>query len=271
MIASGAAEAWIDQAIGRHTRDFSTPEFLKAVRALSARYVERRADLGRRSPVDSAGKRAAFAGFFAPIHFLTARAAVEALGIADARVDHILDLGCGSGAVSAAWASAAATTPDIVGVDRDGWALDEAAWTWRTLGLNGRTRRGDLVAALAPDRRGRARHDASTGIVLGWSANELAASERAALLEALGDAMSRGAQVLVIEPISGAAVPWWQEWASAWTRAGGRADLWKFTPALPPALAALSDAAGFRRDALGARTLWSGQGRGRPAPLGIGS
>ena len=81
------------------------PKFLKAVRALSARYVERRAGLADRSPLDSAGKRAAFAAYYAPLHFLTTREVVRASGAASAdSIDRILDLGCGTGAASAAWA-----------------------------------------------------------------------------------------------------------------------------------------------------------------------
>ena len=60
-------------------------EFLKAIRALSARYVERRGALPDRSPLDSAGKRAAFAGFYAPLHFLTVRAVIGGAGRAAAR------------------------------------------------------------------------------------------------------------------------------------------------------------------------------------------
>ncbi len=67
-------------------------EFLKAIRALSARYVERRGVLADRSPIDSAGKRAAFAGFYAPLHFLTVRAVVASPG-RPAAGNHI-DRGC---------------------------------------------------------------------------------------------------------------------------------------------------------------------------------
>ena len=49
---------WLGALVARHTSTLSRAEFLKAVRALSARYVERRQELPRRSPVDSAGKRA---------------------------------------------------------------------------------------------------------------------------------------------------------------------------------------------------------------------
>src|SRR5262245_7039463 len=61
--------AWLDALVARHTANLSPPQFFKAIRALSARYVESRGRLPDRSPVDSAGKRAAFAAFYAPLHF----------------------------------------------------------------------------------------------------------------------------------------------------------------------------------------------------------
>ena len=140
---------WLDALVARHTSALSRPEFLKAVRALSARYVERRAEIPRRSPVDSAGKRAAFAAFFAPLHLLTAREVARALGADEGLMPQLIDLGCGTGAASAGWALACDRPPDIVGIDRHAWSLDEAAWNWRSLGLRARTRRADLVHAVA--------------------------------------------------------------------------------------------------------------------------
>jgi hypothetical protein len=231
------------------------PEFLKAVRALSARYVETRARLADRTPTDSPGKRAAFAGFYAPLHFLTARAVVNAVGAARSDLDRLVDLGCGTGVAAAAWAMACRTRPSLSGVDRHSWMLQEAMWTWRMLGLRGRVRRGDLVVAaerLADDRRARA----GMGVVLGWSVNELEERHRQRLLPALCTLASRGVSILVIEPIARAAAPWWDEWVAATAALGGRAGEWKFDPVLPAELAALDEAAGFRRQALAARSLW---------------
>jgi hypothetical protein len=67
-----------------------------------------------------------------------------------------------------------------------------------------------------------------------------------------------GAAWLIIEPLAQSAVPWWDEWASAFAGIGGRADEWKFDVALPPVLAALNEAAGFRRRGLAARSLSAG-------------
>lgn len=242
--------AWIDAAITRHTAALTRPELLKAIRALSARYVERRADLPRRSALDSAGKRAAFAAFYAPLHFLTTRQVVGALGADRHRPASLLDLGCGTGAASAAWALAGGAATRITGIDRDAWALDEARWTWRTLGLRGRTRRGDVVAALPRAARG------ADAVVIGWSLNELARDDRARVLEALLGAGPDGTALLVVEPIARAASPWWDDWASAVVAAGGRADEWSFAGDLPPALARLDEDAGFDRDRLKARSLF---------------
>jgi hypothetical protein len=249
---------WLPAVIARHTAALSTPEFLKAVRALSARYVERRAELGRRSPIDSAGKRAAFAAFFAPLHFVTTREIVAAFG-EGMSVRRIVDLGCGTGTASAAWALRCEPPPEIQGIDREGWSLAEAAWNWRQLGLRGRTRRGDLVQA-ARQLRG-AGPAGGTGILLAWSVNEIDDDARAALLPSLLELGRRGATVLVIEPLARAAVPWWETWAAAFAEAGGHADEWKIAATLPAPLNELSEAAGFRRHSLGARTLRIG-GRG---------
>ncbi len=245
-------EIWIGALVERHTRALTRSELLKAIRALSARYVERRADLPHRSPIDSAGKRAAFAAFFAPLHFFTARAIVDALALPS--VERLVDLGCGTGVTSAAWAMARDRTPSIEGIDRDAWSIAEATWNWRTLGLRGRARRGDMVDALRASGR-RTRDAGHEAIVLGWSVNELTAPARSTLLAALREASTRGASVLVIEPLARTAVPWWDEWAHAALEAGGRADEWKLPVDLPARLRDLDEAAGFRRDHLGARTL----------------
>lgn len=246
---------WLDALVARHTSALSRPEFLKAVRALSARYVERRAEIPRRSPIDSAGKRAAFAAFFAPLHLLTAREVARALGAGDGLLTQLIDLGCGTGAASAGFALACDRPPEIVGIDRHAWSLDEAAWSWRFLGLRARTRRADLVQAVAELAR-RPRPTRGTAVVAAWSINELDDAARRALLPDLLTLMDLGYRVLIIEPLARTAVPWWKAWADTWQHHGGRADEWKFEPALPPVLADLSDAAGFRRDSLGARTLW---------------
>lgn len=240
-------EAWIAALQERHRAPFTTSEFFKAVRALSARYVERRSALPDRSPLDSAAKRAAFAAFYGPLHFLTVAKIVAALDAATPCPRLIADLGCGTGVASAAWALACPTRPRITGVDTHTWTLDEAAWTWRTLKLDGRARRGDLL---------RARLGQTPAIVAGWSVNELSHDARRQVLSRLLDAASEGSSLLVIEPIGHRATPWWAEWSAAWAARGGRSDEWRFEEPLPSVLAELSEAAGFRSDVLRAKSLW---------------
>jgi hypothetical protein len=256
------AESWIDAVLARHTTALTTAEFNRALRALSVRYVERRASLPARSPTDSAGKRSAFAAFYGPLHFLTTREIVRALG-ADARpFDTIVDLGCGTGVASAAWALERSGRCTIQGIDKDDWALGEAKWNWTSLGLRGRATRGDMVRALdgfvGPAVARGARGSARTAIVAGWSINELDNASRERLLPLLVAAASQGAAVLVIEPLARGVTPWWDDWAEAFSAAGGRADEWKFDVALPPPLARIDDTAGFSREGLGARTMGSG-------------
>ena len=249
-------DQWLLALEPRHQSAFTSSEFLKALRALSARYVERRSILADRSPLDSAGKRAAFAAFYAPLHFLTTREVVRAAGASQAALTSIVDLGCGTGVASAAWAMALATAPMLHGADTHLWAIGEATWNWRQLGLRGDARRADLV-----DTAGRllARRDeplTSTGIIAGWSVNELSNAARLRLLPLLLELGRRGAAVLVIEPLARAAAPWWDQWAAGFTAGHGRAAQWKFAHALPSRLAALDEAAGFTREGLGARSLW---------------
>jgi hypothetical protein len=254
MMGGLGIDKWLDALVARHTQSLSRPEFLKAVRALSARYVERRAEIRDRSPVDSAGKRAAFAAFFAPLHLLTTREIARVLSVEDEPITRIVDLGSGTGAASAGWALTCERPPELMGVDRQSWPLDEAAWNWRTLGLHGRTRRADLVRAATDLVRRKPGRD--TAVLAAWSINELDAGAREELRPILLTLAGMGCRVLVIEPLALSAVPWWNAWAREWEAHNGRADEWKFAAPLPPLLAELSDAAGFKRDTLGARTLW---------------
>ena len=255
-------DRWLTALDARHRASLKTPEFLKAVRALSTRYVERRDVLSRRSALDSAGKRAAFAAFFAPLHFLTTTHVVHALGADAVALRTIVDLGCGTGVASAAWAQAHRGHPTVVGIDRDSWALEEARWNWRELAIVGRARRGDILQFLrAPDVHRSAPTAAGTALLAAWSVNELDGAARRALLPVLLQWASRGAVVLVIEPISRRAAPWWPDWSGAFLGGGGRSDEWDFPAELPAPLATIDEAAGFRREGLKARSLLLAQPR----------
>ena len=116
-------------------------------------YVERRGKLRASPPLGSAGKRAAFGAFFAPLHFLTVRRVAQELDGSTrggSGPETILDLGCGTGAAGAAWALHAVQggrpQPPLNGYDLHPWAVDEARWTYRALGLHGRALEGQVVA-----------------------------------------------------------------------------------------------------------------------------
>jgi SAM-dependent methyltransferase len=241
-------ETWIGDLERRHLAELSFPEVRKGLQAISSLYVERRGCLDGGAVFDGAGKRAAFALFFGPLHFLVVREIVAAVGAAEPAPSLILDLGCGTGAAGAAWAVAAGATPAVRGTERSGWAVREARETCRVLGVRGRTATGDLL---------RERLDgAGAGVVLGWVVNELNDSGRDELLPRLLEAARRGAHVLVVEPIASRPVPWWTAWSKAFLDVGGRDDLWRFPAALPPILALLDKASGLDHRVLTARSLY---------------
>lgn len=251
-------DRWLDALVDRHTQRLSRPEFLKAVRALSARYVEQRASLSTRSPLDSAGKRAAFAAFFAPLHYLTTSHVLNSLGVHGLPIQSVYDCGCGTGAAAAAWGMSASPRPLLIGLDKSSWALNEARWNFRTLGLRHITRQGSFVDARELTTR---EHLRDAVLVFAWSVNEITNDDRTRLLPRLVDAHRQGAHLLVLEPLARTTVPWWNDWAETVVARAGRADEWKFPADLPPRLEELDRAAGFRREHLSARSLWLPAGK----------
>jgi tRNA/tmRNA/rRNA uracil-C5-methylase (TrmA/RlmC/RlmD family) len=239
---------WLAQLEARHLADLRVPEVTRALRALSSAYVERRHKVTAGATLDTAGKRAAFALFYAPLHFLATLRVIEALDAATPAPTGILDLGCGTGAAGAAWAIAAAGRPSVTGIDRHPWAIQETKWNFRLLGIDGQARQGDLTR-LPPAKRG-------TGIVAAYVLNELAAPARERIESYLIDAASAGVTSLVLEPIARSVTPWWDPAASRVTAAGGRADEWKFPVELPPVLRLFDRAAGLNHREIKLRTLY---------------
>jgi SAM-dependent methyltransferase len=237
---------WIAALDARHLSELTPPEVARALRALSSCYVERRDKLAAGNALGSAGKRAAFGLFYAPVHFLVTRHVVRALGAS--RVIRVLDLGCGTGAAGAAWALEAGGM-SIMGVDRHPWAVAEASWTYHVLGLSGRARQADLAGLTLRVKPGDA-------VVAAYTVNELPEAARSALLPRLLEAGRRGARVLVVEPIARRTAPWWTEWAKAFGGAGGRADEWRFPASLPNRQAGLARAAGLDPRELTTRSLY---------------
>jgi len=243
---SALLNPWNTLAEARYLTDLRPAEVARALRALSSAYVERRHAVP--NGLDSAGKRAAFALYYAPLHMAATAHVVRALGAASPPPRTIVDLGCGTGAAGAAWAYVAGRRSTIAGIDRHPWAAAEARWTYRALGLHGQARAGDATD-LPRVRPGDA-------IVAAYLLNELAPDARRRLEDRLIDAAARGARVLVLEPIARAITPWWDESASRMVAAGGRADEWEFETGLPASTALLGKAAGLNSRELKVRTLY---------------
>jgi protein-L-isoaspartate O-methyltransferase len=251
---AGRVDQWLAALEARHLADLRVPEVTRALRALSSAYVQRRQVVSRGATLDSAGKRAAFALYYAPLHFLTTAAVVRAIGAAAPPPASILDIGCGTGAGAAAWALEAGGVPTITGIDRHPWAVDEARWTYRQLGLRGRARQGDAARLPALERGGAA--------IAAYTLNELPREAREGVQRWLLDAAGRGAGVLIIEPIARGVTPWWEDMARPVVAAGGRADEWRFPATLPAVVGLLDSAAGLDHRELTARSLYlPGAGR----------
>jgi hypothetical protein len=234
--------AWFEALEKRHLETLEFREVRKALQALSSLYVERRGRLGTGAALDSAGKRAAFALFYGPLHFLLVRKIVRALDATTAR--KILDLGCGTGVAGAAWALECAPPAAIEGIDVSGWATAEATWNYARLGVKGKARRGDLTKTT---------FDRGTAVIAAFTINELETPAREGLTARLLD---RDGPVLIIEPLARGVTPWWDEWETAFRAKGGRADEWRFPAELPARLKLLDRAAGLDHSQLTARSLY---------------
>src|SRR5215210_6798605 len=79
LIADERFQRWIAALEARHLADLTFPEVSRALRALSSAYVERRQRLAEGAALAGAGKRAAFALFYGPLHYLLIREIVQAL------------------------------------------------------------------------------------------------------------------------------------------------------------------------------------------------
>jgi hypothetical protein len=241
-----ALDGWMEALERRHLQDLTFQEVARALRALSSCYVERRHRLTAGEALEGAGKRAAFALFYGPLHFMLTAFVVRALALDVPEGGRVVDVGCGTGAAGAAWALTAGGVP-LLGIDRNAWAAREAAWSWDVLRLDGRAVRGDLDRLRLP----RGRH----GIVAAFTANELPPPTRTRLRDRLLEAAAHGDAVLVVEPIARASAPWWDEWAESFAVAGGEERTWRAAVALPELVARFDRAAGLNHRELTGRSL----------------
>ena len=260
-----SVDNWLAALEARHLADLTFQELSRSLRALSSTYVERRSTLVKGAALAGAGKRAAFALFYGPLHFLLINRIVQSLGRPFTEVETILDLGCGTGASGAGWATACTRPPRVLGVDKHQWAVAEARRTLSDLGVRGSARIDDLtrvpIVGTQPvdhvSDAGRPAHHGH-GVLLAYAVNELDdPQQREALRARLLAHAAAGGQVLVVEPMAGFVAPWWASWQRAFEAAGGRADEWRFEVSLPPIVEKLDRAAGLNHRELKARTLSS--------------
>ena len=260
---------WMAALEARQLADLTFQEVSRSLRALSSTYVERRTKLKEGAALSGAGKRAAFALFYGPLHFLVVHHIVSALGAPFTQVDHLVDLGCGTGASGAGWAAACARAPATFGVDRHPWAIEEARRTYSDLGLRAQLRMDDMTRVPLDGRFAR-RHEGGsrpeihpvrnelrkTGVLLAYAVNEIAEpGDRDALLARLTNCAGGGGHVLVVEPIAGFVAPWWNEWRRRFEAVGGCASEWRFRAELPAIVEKLDRAAGLDHGELKARSL----------------
>jgi hypothetical protein len=129
--------------------------------------------------------------------------------------------------------------------------VEESRRTYRELGLRGHARIGDLKR-LPPI--------ASSGAAIAaYTFNELSDERRRTVEMHLLEAATGGSRVLIVEPISRAVTPWWDQAAARIKAVGGREDDWRFPVELPPLLQLLDKAAGLHHQELTARSLYIGR------------
>ncbi len=253
MSAQTALDTWMAALERRHLADLRPAEVARALRAVSSAYVERRQTaLPGGRVLDGQGKRAAFALYYGPLHFLAVTRIADTLR---ARTDTgaqwpalpVIDVGCGTGAAGAA-AALATGAREVLGLDVHPWALDEARDTYTVLGLSGSVSRGPAARLRRPRQ--------PSFIVAGYVANELPDDERDAFARVLLDAARHGSRALVVEPLARSAAPWWPSWTAQFAAAGGQADEWKLTVDPPDLVRRLGDAAGLTSTSVNLRTLF---------------
>jgi len=234
---------WYAALEERHLRTLTFQEVRRALQALSSLYVERRNEAGVSKALDSAGKRSAFALFYAPLHLMQVSQVVEKLELKRFPVRSLTDLGCGTGTAGAAWSLELGGGTQVTGVDRNQWVLEEARWNYQALGVSGQVRKANLLDFPL---------QAAGATLLAFTVNELDDPIREKLLQRL---IKRGA-ILVVEPIARSLGRWWKSWAELFESKGGRADEWSFSPIMPERLRLLDKAAGLDHRQLKCRSLW---------------
>jgi hypothetical protein len=238
---------WYAELEKRHLEHLKFSEIRRALQALSTLYVQNRDKITSGSALDGAGKRAAFALFYGPLHFLAVRHVLEQLRPFRPFPGRIIDLGCGSGSAGAAWALATGRKSSIQGFDLNPWAVKEASWTYEQFGLKHQTSRRDAAKVQMPGRR--------DALLAAWSINEMRDNIRTGILPRLLESANNGAEILIVEPVARSATPWWTEWAGKFTAIGGRVDEWVFQPDMPASLRLMDKAARLNHNRYKVRSM----------------
>ncbi len=252
-------EAWLEALERRHLADFTMSEVARALRALSSCYVERRGKLADGGALSSAGKRAAFALFYGPQHFLRraedrglaaggrlSRKRARQLGRSRVR-DWGGRRGLGTSGRRCLRFGASIVTPGRSRRPAGPTASSSCAGAPHaetSAGLTSRRRVTKAKAAL--------RHRA---VLAAYAVNELAPAGRAALLSSLLDAHAQALASSSSSRSRGARCRGGPSGRRRSERAGGRADEWRFPADLPPATRHLARAAGLDPRELTARSL----------------
>jgi hypothetical protein len=251
-MTQGAFFQWVEAAFDNALHDVTWSELARSLTALSADYVHRRARL-RTHAFDGRGKRAAFATYYAPRHYILVRELMTAVDPTGLRPDHVVDLGCGTGAASAAWLTAHGTSPHVTAIDVLAWAVAQARTTYAAFGIAHRV-------VCTPLERFRWA-SSPAGIVAAFTVNEIDDRARDALQRQLQQQARSGSTILVLEPLAKRAAPWWDEWVAAFDSYGGRALEYRIPTdrareLLPERVIQLGRSAHLDPLDLSARALW---------------
>jgi hypothetical protein len=266
-------DAWHAELLRCFEETLTFPEIRKGVQALGDAYTRRRAKLRSGDAIfDGAGKRAAFALYYAPLHFLTTWHVVREIGFDEVPFRRLWDFGGGTGAAGAAWSAALmeadveAEAPSILSIERSAFAMEMAAETWEAFGLKGSGRRIDLaeVSIAARAKGGRWRRPgtgsipalhAEDALLFAWTLNELEEPVRERFVREIG--ADAGRPVLILEPVAKGAAPWWGRCERALGEKAFAVHSFEFRRRLelPEWIAKMDKAAGLDHSEITARVL----------------
>ena len=250
-------DQWLRNRTAAAEQELTFRQIRQGVQAVQKDYLSRtRGQALPNKPLEGRAKRAAFATFYAAIHFRTVQGWLEAHPFdSHSGLKRIFDLGCGTGAVGSAIALGLQPHPEVKGLDRSAWAVAEARETYRAFGLQGTAKRITLPGGLPRGVQGEL-------MVAGWSINELDDAARSRLLPAIGAALDRGAGLLIFEPISERISPWWPSWQSTLSQWGTEESKIKIQWERPDWIARMDKAARMDHRILSARVLSRKPGMG---------